>query len=131
MHSITVTTHVAATPSKVWSTIGSPAGISGWHPAITSSPVTGSNRVCTLADGAQIQERIESVDDAGRSYTYSITESPLPLASYRSTIKVEPEGDGSAVIWSAEFEPSGAPAGEVAAMLTGVYQAGLAALRAS
>lgn len=130
MHSITVTSHVEATPAQVWNTIGDPSGISAWHPAIASSPVDGADRLCTLADGAQIYEKIESVDQQGRSYTYSITQSPLPLAEYRSTIKVDAEGDGSVVTWSANFVPAGAPAEDVAALLTGVYQAGLAALRA-
>jgi carbon monoxide dehydrogenase subunit G len=130
MHSITVVSHVNATPDKVWDAIGDPSKISSWHPVIAESPVNGSERHCTLANGAEIEEKIESVDNEGRTCTYIITKSPLPLASYRSTIKVDEEGDGSAVTWSANFEPAGAPAEEVAAMLIDVYQAGLAALRA-
>ena len=129
MHSITVVSHISATPDKVWSVIGDPSGLSSWHPVVSKSSLTGSERLCTLADGAEIHEKIESVDTEGRAYTYSITKSPLPLESYRSTIKVESEGDGAAVTWSANFTPAGAPAEEVAAILTGVYQAGLAALR--
>lgn len=131
MHSISVTSHVAATPNTLWNTIGDPARMSDWHPAFASSPVTGSERICTLKDGVQVRETIESVDEDARTYTYSIVESPLPLASYRSTIKVMADGDGSLVTWSADFEPSGASAADVAALVTGIYQAGLAALRGS
>lgn len=131
MHSITVVSHVNATPDKVWSVIGDPASLSDWHPVVANSSVTGSERRCTLADGAEIHEKIESVDVEGRSYSYSITKSPLPLASYHSTIKAESDGDGALVTWSANFEPDGAPAEEVAAILVGVYQAGLAALRST
>jgi len=131
MHSITVTSHIKATPEKVWDIIGDPSSISSWHPVISESPVSGSDRLCTLADGAEIHERIESIDQEGRNYVYSITKSPLPLLSYRSTINVEGEGDGAAVTWSADFEPNGAPAEDVAKLLTGVYQAGLAALRST
>lgn len=131
MHSLTVVSHINATPDTVWSVIGDPSGISSWHPAIAESPVSGSQRLCTLANGAEVHERIDSIDASERTYSYSITESPLPLAEYHSTIKVDSEGDGSVVTWSANFEPSGAPAEDVAALLTGVYQAGLAALRTS
>ena len=129
MHSITVTSHVNATPDSVWKTIGDPSAISGWHPAIASSSVDGDTRLCTLGDGAEIHEKILEVDADGRSYTYTITESPLPLTAYRSTIQVSEEGSGSVVEWSADFEPAGAPAADVVGLLKGVYQAGLAALR--
>ena len=131
MHSITVVSHVNASPEKVWNAIGSPEAISNWHPAIASSPVTGTDRLCTLANGAEVHERIESVDDAGKTYTYSITKSPLPLASYQSTIKVDAEGEGSIVIWKAIFEPEGATAEEVSELLSDIYQAGLSSLRGS
>ena len=131
MHSITVTSHVNATPDNVWKTIGDPSAISGWHPAVASSSLEGDTRLCTLADGAEIHEKILEVDAGRRSYTYTITitESPLPLTAYRSTIQVIEEDSGSVVEWSADFEPAGAPAEEVVGLLKGVYQAGLAALR--
>jgi uncharacterized protein YndB with AHSA1/START domain len=78
MHSITVTSHVNATPDSVWKTIGDPSAISGWHPAVASSSLDGDARLCTLADGAEIHEKILEVDAGGRSYTYTITESPCP-----------------------------------------------------
>ena len=131
MHSITVTSHINATPDQVWGIVGDPSKISDWHPVISESSVSGSDRSCTMTNGAQIQERIESVDNEGRAYIYTITESPLPLASYRSTISVESEGTETIVTWSANFEPDGAPADEVAKLLTGVYQVGLAALRST
>ena len=130
MNTITVTSHIAATPDQVWNTIGDPSAISAWHPAIASSDVSGTSRLCTLADGAQIKERIESVEAAERAYTYTITESPLPLSDYRSTLRVSEEGSGAVVEWTARFEANGAPVEDVVGILTGVYQAGLGALRA-
>ena len=130
MHTVTVSSHIAASPDTVWSMIGNPSSISAWHPAISESPVDTDMRRCTLADGAQISERIESVDATGRAYTYTITESPLPLTDYRSTIQVSAEGNGSVVDWTSSFEPAGAPSEDVAELLKGVYSAGLGALRA-
>ena len=64
MHSIPVVSYINATPDKVWSVIGDPASISAWHPAVASSEVNDSKRLCQLSDGAELHEEIESVDEA-------------------------------------------------------------------
>lgn len=129
MHTVTASTHLNASPDQVWGTIGDPGAISQWHPAIATSELSGDARLCTLPDGAQIHERIDSVDPTTRSCTYSIVESPLPMSGYVSTIQVSEEGSGSAVDWTASFEPNGASAEDVAGILKGLYQAGFASLR--
>jgi hypothetical protein len=97
--------------------------MSQWHPAIQSSETQGSSRVCVLPDGTRIQEEIRAHDDAARSYTYVITESPLPVKDYAATLKVvELDGGRSRLEWSCSYEPL-APAEEVEAMITGVYDA--------
>ena len=131
MHTVSVSTHLSASPDQVWSKIGDPGAISSWHPAIARSPLDGKDRKCTLADGAQIDEQIDNVDDANRSYTYRIIESPLPLKDYSSTIKVAEADGGCTVEWTSSFEVSAGPAEDMVALIKGVYGAGLAALRES
>ena len=67
MHSVTVTTHLSASPDQVWSTIGDPGTISAWHPAIAESSLDGTSRVCSLANGARIDEQVDTVDATNRS----------------------------------------------------------------
>jgi hypothetical protein len=129
MQSLTVISHINATPDSVWNIIGDPGGISAWHPAIASSSLDGDARLCVLGNGAEIHEKVIAMDAGARSYTYTITESPLPLTGYKSTIQVSEEGTGAVVEWTADFEPAGAPAEEVVGLIKGVYAAGLAALR--
>ena len=129
MQNVSVTSHVNASPDAVWQTIGDPATISGWHPAIAASSLDGDVRLCTLENGAAINEKVVNRDDAGRNYSYIITDSPLPLTDYKATISVSEEGSGSAVEWTCSFQPAGAPDEEVVGLITGVYQAGFAALR--
>ena len=131
MHTVTVSTHLSATPEQVWSKIGDPGAISAWHPAIAASTMDDTLRACTLANGAEIAEQIDEVDDANRSYSYRILESPLPLEEYRSTITVVDADDGSVVEWTSSFEVPEGPAEDVIAMVKGVYDAGMAALRDS
>ena len=76
MHTVTVLTHLSASTDEVWSKIGDPGTISSWHPAIAKSSLEGKDRKCTLANGAQIDEKIDNIDDAKRSYSYRIVESP-------------------------------------------------------
>ncbi len=131
MHTVTVFTHLSATPDQVWSKIGDPGAISAWHPAIAKSSLEGNDRKCTLADGAQIDEEIDSIDDANRSYSYRIVESPLPLEDYSSTIKVVEADGGCSVEWSSSFDVSAGPAEDMTALIKDVYAAGLGALRES
>ena len=131
MHSVTVSTHLTASPDQVWSKIGDPGAISSWHPAIAKSTLEGKARQCTLANGAQIDEAIDHVDDANRSYSYRIVESPLPVEDYRSTIKVVEADGGCSVEWTSSFDVSAGPAEDTVAMIKDVYAAGLAALRES
>lgn len=113
---------------RAWALIGQPSSISQWHPAITESPVEGSKRSCTLADGARIEEEIREHDDQKRSYTYVITGGPLPVKDYASTLQVKAVGEEACLVeWAASFEAL-APANEVEAMVGGVYDAGLDAV---
>ena len=128
MATLTRTTELPYSADRAWSIVGRPDSISEWHPAIASSDTDGNTRVCVLGDGARIQEEIRAHDDAARSYTYVITNSPLPVKDYASTIEVKALGDGRSVVsWSCSYEPL-APAGDVEALIGGVYEAGLGAL---
>ena len=131
MHTVTVSTHLLATPEQVWSMIGDPGTISSWHPAVAESSLDDGRRQCTLADGAEIDEQVDDIDAAARSYSYRILASPLPVEDYRSTIQVVDTDGGCCVEWSARFEIPEAPAEEVVGAIKGIYDAGMAALRES
>jgi hypothetical protein len=126
MSRIAVVQPISANPSTVWALIGNPAEFANWHPAVISSKTSDGSRTCVLPDGAEIQERILSHDDGAMRYSYAITESPLPLKDYRSTLSVEAADGGCVVRWSADFEALG-PVDEVEGMIRGLYEAGLAA----
>lgn len=67
--------------------------LSKFVPAIANSAMEGSGlgTVRTLAlreGGPPIVEKLESLDEQSRTLSYSIIESPLPLADYVSTMEV-------------------------------------------
>jgi hypothetical protein len=125
MSNISVSHVYAIAPATLWALVGAPEKLANWHPAIAQSPVAGDQRTCILADGATVKEQITNHSDEDRRYSYRITESPLPMRDYVSTISVQSEGNGARLTWESQFEAVGAPAAEVEAMLRGLYEAGL------
>ena len=129
MQTVTVTTFLPVSPDQVWSVIGDPGAISNWHPAIANSSLNGNERICTLGDGARIDEQIDQIDSVGRSYSYRIVASPLPIENYLSTIKAVEADGGCDVEWTSTFDVVGAPADEISSMIQGLYEAGMGALQ--
>lgn len=120
-------------PDQVWAVIRDVGSIAHWFPAFTESWMEGEDnatRIGVLGDGSRVVEQIESIDDQARRLTYRIDESPLPLSSYQSTMTVTESGTGSQVDWCTEFEPAGITEGELHDMLKGLYDEGLADLKA-
>lgn len=121
-----------AAADEVWDLIGDFLDL-GWHPAAkaTNPDDRGGivHRVIVLPDDAEILERLEDMDDAGRSYSYSIVESPLPVTDYRSTLKVYDLGEeGTEVLWRSDFRAAGIDDEEARKIVAGIYEAGFSAL---
>jgi hypothetical protein len=95
--------------ADVWVVAGETfCAIKSWHPAIAECEETTEGdvtfRTLTLQDGGKIKEKLTGTEDL--SYSYEITEGPLPVKNYSSKLWVE-AGDepGSSVIyWESEFD---------------------------
>lgn len=72
---------------------------------------------------------METFDGEGKTYTYSIVTSSLPLTDYRSTITVKREGEKSTIEWSTTFRPVNVPENELSRSLQTFYEQGFANLR--
>lgn len=116
---LTNTIRVDATPDEAWRVVGDLTGVDSWIPGIVSARVDGSTRVCTTAEGGEIVERITSYSDDARSYDYAHVVQPLPIENSHGTLSVKADGDGSLVVWEAEFEPAAA---EVTGMVETAYR---------
>jgi len=123
---------IPAPASEVWRLIGGFGSLPGWLPYIPKSELHEGGRVRHLAnpDGGLIVERLMAFDEAGRSYSYHILQSPFPQQGYLSTLRVRETGDGqrSRVEWFGEFQPVGVSDAEVSKLFHGIYEDGLAAL---
>lgn len=128
MAKVTMNTRLTVSPDKVWELIGGFNALPDWHPAVEKSELEeeGSMRKLSLAGGGTIIEKLERVDENERTYTYSIVDSPLPVANYNATIRVKDDGSGNTTVeWIGEFNPEGATENEAVEVIQGIYQAGL------
>ncbi|WP_103381455.1 SRPBCC family protein [Pseudonocardia dioxanivorans] len=132
---------VPASADEVWSLIRDFNGIADWHPGIQSSELTagssgaevGAVRKLGLGGDAQVSERLLTLDDADRSYTYEFTDpGPFAVRRYVSTIRVAPVTDtGHAFVeWWADFDADAADEAELGKTYArGVYGGGISALQ--
>ena len=125
---------VPGSPEAVWSAIGDFCAIAEWHPAIASCRLDGKRplvRTLVTRDHATFVERQTSRDDARRYYSYTFLSSPLPVINYSSTLKVTPKAGGvSTVTWSGRYSVAPGDAEPAKAALAGIYESGLAAIKA-
>ena len=137
---VTESITVAASPAKIWAVLGDFSGLPGWHPAVATTDIVdgsdnkvGAVRSIATKDGARIIEKLLAYDAARHTMTYRITESPLPVTHYVSTLSVAPSGAGTLVTWKSTFkrdrnakDVDDAKAKEIVA---GIYKAGFDGLR--
>jgi Polyketide cyclase / dehydrase and lipid transport len=126
--SVTMTSSMS--PDALWKKIGDFCGIGDWHPAVEKCVLSadGKQRTLSLKGGGMIVEALESVDNAGRTYTYTILSSPLPVANYHSTITVSPDPKGSSLKWVGQYDSKGASDADAKKVIDGIYESGEKAL---
>ena len=126
---------IPVSADQVWQLVGGFNSLPDWLPLIAKSEPLDGGRVRHLqtADGSVVVERMQTFDNVGRTYSYTIEESPFPVTAYLATLQVEALTESSAkVTWSGVFTPAPGTTDEAAeALFTGVYSGGLEALRAN
>lgn len=134
MPTVTKEAVFAAAADDVWAIVREFGRLDDWLPPVvvcrTDRDGIGALRTLTLGDGAVVVERLEALDDAARTLTYSMADAgPMPLVDYVSTITVSANPDGTAAMrWSGNFGVAGADEGDVVASIEGLYRAGLEAV---
>ena len=112
---------------RVWAILGTFADI-GWCQGMERVEVRGSGpgmerHIHMPGLGAPIEEVLESIDTAARTFSYSIPRgNPMPVTDYLATVRVEELGAGRCrVHWSATGEAQGIGGEQAAEILSGVY----------
>jgi hypothetical protein len=130
LQTIAGSVELAAAPDAVWSLIGQ--FNLEWHPAVARTRLTGTGigqlRRTETRDGREIIERLEEVDNARRSYRYSLV-AGVPASHYTGTIEVTPKGSGCVAKWRVEFLADNQPDIVVRAMVSTLVETGLGSLK--
>jgi hypothetical protein len=134
MASVKVTDRIEAGADAVWALLRDFGGVDKFAGGVESCTVEGEGigavRTLSLPGGLQLQERLESFDEAGRTLSYAIIgDAPLPLSDYLSTIRLSEDGDGCGIEWSSTFEPKGVDEAQARTMVEGIYKGGIAGLK--
>ncbi|WP_397453036.1 SRPBCC family protein [Pseudomonas sp. NA-150] len=134
MATASATIEISATADQVWQLMGGFDSLPNWLPLIVESSLSEGGRVRHLktGDGAAIVERLQTFDNAARTYTYSIVQGPFPVTDYLAKVEVhEAANNKASVTWSGSFTPVGISDAEAREIFGGVYQGGLGALKAN
>jgi len=132
MCEVRIREEIAAPAARVWDVLSDFGGVDRWFPGAKDVRVEGQGvgalRRVPLG-GAEIVERLESVEPEARRYSYSIVEAPMPVEDYLATVTVSEVGpERCAVDWVTTFRAIGVPEEPIADGLEGAYRTGLQAV---
>lgn len=129
---VTQETELGASPEEAWKVVGDFVGLVEVMGAPVTSEGEGIGMTRSISMGPEpVVERLEERDVAAKRIVYTIVSGPLPVANYRSTMQLEPAGDGrSKLTWRGTFDPAPGATEDVAVQtINAVYAGGIAALQ--
>lgn len=114
----------------VWQVVSDFGGLQKYMRGIEGCEVQGEglgcDRIITVPGGAQIVERLTWLQPERYEYSYSIIAGEaMPFERYVSTVRLEADGEGTAITWSGHFDPKGVSEEEAKATAEGVYRGGI------
>ncbi len=119
---------------KLWEVVRDFGNVS-WMQGIEKHEIEGEGpgmfRVFYVGDAPPVRERLETVDEASKTLTYTIPEGiPMPVKNYHSTMTITAAGSGSQLEWKCNCDPDGVSEKETAAIIEGMYGAMMGWLKA-
>ena len=110
---------------KLWEVVRDFGNVN-WIQGVTKYELEGTGpgmfRVFYVGDVPPIRERLESVDEATKTITYTIPEGiPFPVKNYHSTMTVTAAGSGCQLEWKCSSDPDGVSEEEASAAVLGMY----------
>jgi len=132
VRTVTNRVEIKASPDEVWAVLSDLSSTRHWLPGTVDTQVDGDVRVCRMADGQEIHERISDVDPGTRSYRFEHLRAALPVRSSGGAFAVAAgqEPGETTVSLTTEFEPlDPTSADQLAGMIQGAFGQALQSLR--
>lgn len=113
-----------------WAAVRKIGRLDVWFPIIETCRVEGEGagalRYMTIADGGDIKDTIEEIDDVNRKLVYLRPISPFPVTYYKGTVEVFKSYDGlGIVVWTIDFESAPENSALVAELVKGAISDGI------
>lgn len=132
MPTITNTIDIKATPDDVWVVLADLPATRHWLPGVVAARMDGDVRVCQMADGQEVHEKITDIIAAQRSYRFTHLRVPLPVHHSGGTFTVTagPNPDTATITLHSSFEPLDPTGAEqLTGVIHGAFQQSLESLR--
>src|SRR5262245_13226893 len=132
MPSIRAAVTISAAPDDVWAILSDMPATRQWLPGVVAARMDGDVRLCSMADGQDVRERITGISDPARSFRFDHLKVPLPVKASGGTFAVR-SGDvpgSTVVVLETTFEPLDPTAGDqLTAGIRNAFQQSLDSLR--
>jgi len=125
---ITEEINIDAPAEAVWKVVGEFMGLSNWLPTTTcvEAPAIDGKKtrlVTMTVTGAKLVESLDEVNDGAKSIKFHVVESPFPIATCDTEMKVVDLGDGkSKFVWSSSCQPKAGTGESVKPLLAQLYK---------
>jgi uncharacterized protein YndB with AHSA1/START domain len=132
MRTISNTIDIKASPDEVWVVLADMPATRQWLPGVVAARMDGDMRVCQMADGQQIHEKISHISANQRSFRFEHVRVPLPVqrSGGTFTVSADPDSHTATVTLRTTFEPLGTTGfDQLTAMIHGAFQQSLESLR--
>ena len=125
-----ITKKLRISAETAWNAIRNLDRLDVWFPFIQTCQLegrgSGTLRYMTTAEGGEITDTIEEIDDGNRRLVYLRPVSPFPVNSYRGTVEVFSSYDGLAiVVWTIDFESKSDDAASIAEIVYAAISDGI------
>lgn len=125
MSTVNVKKSINVPASAAWSKLSAFSGIEEFSP-IASSVVegqgAGAKRICTMPDGAKINEVMNSMDNGNMHLQYAIVSGPFPITDYVSDVHEKSvDADNCEVSWGCSFNSDAEVEGAMKETFEGFY----------
>ncbi|WP_298371827.1 SRPBCC family protein [Azospirillum sp.] len=119
---------------RLWPLVRWDGRLCDWYPGVVALTVhghdKGAQRRLLLTDGSRLTQRLDHVSQIDDAYSYTILDSPYPVADLLAQIRVHPTGDGNAVLtWTANFQATTLSESKTEQFVRDLYEVGIERLR--